>query len=711
VLFVVAVLAGCSKPTPTEGGLRVNVTLDPGLLSKCLQVAVKASGSEIRTEPIVIGTLTQLQVGVAQHQLPKDIVVYALGFSDEQCMTETSPSERSKEIPATFVAGTVGDVALTLSPGSVTHDMHCPQGHADCTQADCDGLPCLNGGACANGACVGATTEKGLCADGMDNDGDGAIDCADDDCLGAACATADLCITGATCDASKACSGVTTKTCGAGTQPCHVGAGTCDSATGDCTYTLADAGSACDDGNPCTSGDVCSAQGACAGTGITCNNPPSTCFTTAGATCDPMRGCMYPLTASSSCNDGNTCTIDDTCLGDGGCTGTAVMCAPNACQTFGGQCLGDGGCGFGAIASGTACDAGVCNGGGFCVPSFVPAPSNFTEVQVPTPPAGVTLGCGAIAIDTSGTPSFTGWCPMQPLPGVAIITQTGGPDAVLLSFTDLTLAAGSTLHVKGARPLIIAATGNVTIAGDVDVSAGAADCGGAGAGQTGGDGDTKGGGGGGSLATTGAAGGQGSMAQNTGGGGLPGAVDSTNLALVPLRGGCPGGIGHGSPATPAAGGGALQISAAGALVVSGTLNAPGLGGAKAPAIGNGGSGGGSGGVILLEGAVITLTGLAAIAANGGGGGEGGGLIFDGAAGTAGLFDGGAAPGGSTAQGGGGGGHGATQSQAAHIGDDATIGGGGGGGGGLGRIRLRAGLSCSVGAQVILSPAANGDAGC
>ncbi len=65
--------------------------------------------------------------------------------------------------------------------------------------------------------------------------------------------------------------------------------------------------------------------------------------------------------------------------------------------------------------------------------------------------------------------------------------------------------------------------------------------------------------------------------------GTAGAVGN-NEQLIPLTGGCPGGIGGSGKAPASSGGGALQISTSPAPLtsVSGTLNAPGQGGAGRP---------------------------------------------------------------------------------------------------------------------------------
>ena len=128
--------------------------------------------------------------------------------------------------------------------------------------------------------------------------------------------------------------------------------------------------------------------------------------------------------------------------------------------------------------------------------------------------------------------------------------------------------------------------------------------------------------GGGGFATVGG-GGTGVEAPGIGGG-LGGGTSGT-VTLMPLRGGCPaGGVQvdsgtiqkYGTPA-----GGAVQLSAAGALVVNGVINADGATGYPAQA-GNGHAafGGGAGGGILLEGATVTFGPAAKLLARGGGGG-------------------------------------------------------------------------------------------
>jgi hypothetical protein len=98
---------------------------------------------------------------------------------------------------------------------------------------------------------------------------------------------------------------------------------------------------------------------------------------------------------------------------------------------------------------------------------------------------------------------------------------------------------------------------------------------------------------------------------------------ATDTDLSPLRAGCAGGKGSGVDAHwyGGAGGGAVQIVAAGKITVgpTGIISAGGGGGRNISSI-EGGSGGGSGGSILLEAPDLVIHLSAALRAHGGSGG-------------------------------------------------------------------------------------------
>lgn len=81
---------------------------------------------------------------------------------------------------------------------------------------------------------------------------------------------------------------------------------------------------ACDDGNACTLGDTCvdveGAEPQCQGTPKTCAPPNLSCFNSAPS-CNPETGeCLYtPLDAGVSCDDSDACTKPGQCNGLGEC--------------------------------------------------------------------------------------------------------------------------------------------------------------------------------------------------------------------------------------------------------------------------------------------------------------------------------------------------------------------------------------------------------
>jgi hypothetical protein len=285
--------------------------------------------------------------------------------------------------------------------------------------------------------------------------------------------------------------------------------------------------------------------------------------------------------------------------------------------------------------------------------------------------------------------------------------MVGSSEACVLTGTTVTLANATSYVAVHDYPLVIAATGEIDIAGVLDVST----TGGAqhGAGNTpmpecaAGPGlngmaymSGAGGGAGGSFGTAGGAGGSGDVNTGTG----PSGIGGTALAAMTptrLRGGCPsGGGGNGAPGAMGGhlgvGGGAVLLATLGQLTVSGTIDASGehgYGGDTGGGGGAGASGGASGGMIALAAGSYSITGV--LIANGGGGGGGGGQDeMDGAAGSDGSPVSESSPqtpaaGGSAVDVGGQGGAGAATAGTtlSAAGDGASVGGANGGGGGGG----------------------------
>ena len=770
-LFLALTLLGCGSSIK-EAALKVTVTRGPDATSKCIQVVVRTpAGAETRSTPIDFDGKQSAVIGVVQGAFPSTVTLYAVGYSDTACMTVAAPVERADETSGAFTKGKVVDVALTLTvrpmakdddndgyisamtggddcndmdpavhPGAVEicnnhQDDDCANGadcadptcdlkecgpvtgaecvsHAcaeavcddgidnnddgllDCADPGCAGKACKNGGTCTALSCQHTGSEKGLCDDGIDNDGDGKIDCLDSDCLAETCTLGNKCITGMTCDATMSCSGGTSVTCSHPPNGCFGFAGSCNPADGGCTYPP-NVGAACDDSNLCTGPDQCSDAGVCGGAPAACPSP-NPCLRSSG--CSAQTGCEFVAAPGHACDDSNPCTGNDTCLADAGCVGTLSPCAAPDCQ-MNVSCTLDGGCVFAPLDAGTNCDAGVCNSGGTCIAAFPYPPSNFTESQVPTPLGPVTLDCGITTVNTAlsdGGVGFDNWC--GGAPAWTVVPQPSGPDAVLISADGFTLAADGGLQVNGTRPLIIASLKGIDVVGKLRTTAGAQACTGTGAG---GAVNADKGAGGGGFGTAGKNGG------DTGSAG--GAAIATNL--VPLRGGCPGG---GKGGIGGVGGGAIQLSAALNLNVTGIISAPGKLGSGGGA-GDGAAAGGSGGAVLLEGLTVLIGPAAILATNGGSGGQGGGNLFGGDDGKDGSDDATPASGGDNVLiVGGAGGDGAAGTTDATAGHDGSAGGnGGGGGGGFGRIQLNTATTCSLGGGVLggVVGSNQADAGC
>jgi hypothetical protein len=395
----------------------------------------------------------------------------------------------------------------------------------------------------------------------------------------------------------------------------------------------------------------------------------------AGCYSPGVERCLYQCGANRSCPNNLTCNTDNWCA-----SSTTDLCedVPDAPPT----------CGW-ATSNIDACAEG------------------YDKIETAN-----WIVNGAEMIDTSGI-GLPAIVPAGTMGG--LMNQLGGGTngALVIAVHDFTVAG--TLTVKGKRPLIILANGNVTITGEVhldpagdDDTVCAGKLGDIATGTSGG-----GGGGGGSMGGPGANGGSGGRQAGSGiipiGGPRGFNLDGANeLALTPLRGGCKGGSGGGL-GTNVGGrggfaGGSIQISARTRITIEGIISANGGGGQTTSTSQHGAGGGGSGGAIFLESPMVAVIG-AKLCANGGGGGG----TF-GPAATGKESDCGPSPAMGANNGGNfdNGGSGATGNIIAGIGypgmnTSSTPGhGGGGGGGGVGRIRIP-GMVTTSGSPVV-SPA-------
>jgi len=168
----------------------------------------------------------------------------------------------------------------------------CTAGECRGTQKNCDDVNSCTADSCdpSTGACIHVPANDGnKCSDG------------------------NLCTLNDICQQGK-CVG-TPKTCTDG-NPCTDDS--CDKKTGQCVFTPNT--KPCNDGDPCTEGDVCS-NNVCKGTPKNCDDQ-NVCT---DDSCDPTTGQCLHAANHLPCDDGNRCTLNDTCL-NGACVGTAVIC-------------------------------------------------------------------------------------------------------------------------------------------------------------------------------------------------------------------------------------------------------------------------------------------------------------------------------------------------------------------------------------------------
>lgn len=259
---------------------------------------------------------------------------------------------------------------------------------------------------------------------------------------------------------------------------------------------------------------------------------------------------------------------------------------------------------------------------------------------------------------------------------------------------DLCVIVAPTINItqaittRGGKPLVLLATGEMSISGSLIASstfgrrgpgANPLTCVRGNAGVS-----TSAGGAGGTFATPGGNGG----AADNGFGGVAQAVSGS--PLTELAGGCPGG--NTATTNGGDGGGVIYLIAGSTITLSGALlDASGERGRRGTTE-LGGGGGGSGGLIVLDAPMIAIA-QSIVVANGGGGGGGGGTNeagTDGMERNLGLTDYAALGGVGGSLGGGAGGAGADLDSNGTTGEaytEGTTAGGGGGGGGHGHIKL------------------------
>ena len=401
------------------------------------------------------------------------------------------------------------------------------------------------------------------------------------------------------------------------------------------------------------------------------------------------------LCAPLSCVDLDApfvCTTNDECVWSGAngiceathaCSFSDSACAsghrygPLSASALANQCLSDFDAGVDLADLSSATDVVE-------VAHLVAPQSGGTGAVVLVADGSTDMAAGPATIDTTNL-LIDG---VQPPAGVTfeIVHEVAtGSEFAVLRLRSLSIGGGKNVTVRGARGLVVVATGDITVSGILDASAVHS---------------TPGPGGG--FSGTGAGSGMAASAYGTGSGGAGyGAKggDGANYSGAAAMGGAPygdaaistlvGGSGGGPDfdgRAGGAGGGIVQLSSATRIVIgpTGGINAGGGGAPLAPAYNlqyDGGSGGGSGGTIFLQAPIVTIAGT--VAANGGGG------RGDTALGDAqdGHLSSAAAAGGFGQNGKVAGGNGGAKNAEAGPGKTVGPGSGSGGGGAVGRISV------------------------
>ena len=191
--------------------------------------------------------------------------------------------------------------------------------------------------ACAPVGCVSTGATSSICQPSFKSDG-------------TACDDGKVCTIGDACDGGGSCAGLPNP-CTAVATPCALP--TCDTAKDACVATPKAKGDSCADSSGCFKPGTCDENGACKGQVAVCDDGnPCT-----DDVCDTKGGCAY-VPHTGPCNDGDVCTIADTCDGKGLC----AKGKPRLYDTTYASALGAQPCAVVELSDGTVLVVGQRNG-------------------------------------------------------------------------------------------------------------------------------------------------------------------------------------------------------------------------------------------------------------------------------------------------------------------------------------------------------------
>ncbi len=227
-----------------------------------------------------------------------------------------------------------------------------------------NGYPCPDADIC-NGA---ETCQNGVCINAPDLTCDDYNLCTVDSCNSATGCVHTPVANGTSCSDGDVCTGVETCQNGNCVSDGELDCDDGDPCTGDschpqtgCSHTPLQDGTPCGDNNDCNGVDVCQ-DGECVPGGPMDCDDDNTCT---ADQCIPGTGCVHdPLPGGTPCNDGDVCTVGDSCAG-GVCSGSPADCDDHdPCTTD--VCDALSGCVHTTLPDGTGCGGGVC-GQAVCV--------------------------------------------------------------------------------------------------------------------------------------------------------------------------------------------------------------------------------------------------------------------------------------------------------------------------------------------------------
>ncbi len=227
----------------------------------------------------------------------------------------------------------------------------------------------------------------------------------------------------------------------------------CDATTGKCaTSALADQKPCNADGSVCTVNDACLGGVCTAGGSVDCNDKnPCT-----DDSCDPVKSCVNTANVAP-CEDGNACTIGDSCNNTVCLPGAATVCndgnacTADSCDKVTGKCVFDGtpfnatGCDAdGSICTqADSCQNGTCTAG---IP-LVCTDTNPCTDNVCDPVAGCKFPFNAASCNDKDLCTIGDTCSS----GICAGTKTNCVDSTLCTDDSCDPATGACVHATAAH--------------------------------------------------------------------------------------------------------------------------------------------------------------------------------------------------------------------------------------------------------------------